>query len=195
MGERGVKMAGVDVAQFDGQAPFEHWISRIAVRTALYHLRKAKRRKHEVCFDELGEDALEWLRGDDEKDELDSRGAAEILELAMRELSPAKQRTALRLAVPDETLRETVAAAEAPAAPPQYQKPLEAAEPSAHCLKLPKPSERVVRPGDSVKLLDGTDIVFVNTDPKNDWQVTVKRKDGTLFLLPLSDFYAKVDPA
>jgi RNA polymerase sigma-70 factor (ECF subfamily) len=77
------------LAQFDDRAPFEHWISRIAVRTALDHLRKERRRKNEVGFDELGEDALEWLRGDDENSELDTRGAAEILELAMRELSPA----------------------------------------------------------------------------------------------------------
>ena len=38
---------------------------------------------------ELGEDALDWLRRDDEKDELDGRAAAEILDLALRALSPA----------------------------------------------------------------------------------------------------------
>ena len=75
--------------QFDGRAPFEHWISRIAVRTALDHLRKEKRRRNEIGLPELGEDALEWLRSDDEKNELAARGAAEVLELAMRELSPA----------------------------------------------------------------------------------------------------------
>jgi RNA polymerase sigma-70 factor (ECF subfamily) len=32
---------------------------------------------------------LDWLRSSDEKDELAARGAAELLELAMRELSPA----------------------------------------------------------------------------------------------------------
>ena len=77
------------LAQFDGRAPFEHWISRIAVRTALDHLRKEKRRNNEIGFAELGEDALDWLRSGDEKSELDSRSAAEILERAMRELSPA----------------------------------------------------------------------------------------------------------
>ncbi len=76
------------LAQFDGRAPFEHWIARIAVRTALDHLRKDKRRKNEIGFAELGEDALDWLRSDDEKNELEARSAAEILALAMRELSP-----------------------------------------------------------------------------------------------------------
>jgi RNA polymerase sigma-70 factor (ECF subfamily) len=75
--------------QFDGRAPFEHWISRIAARTALDHLRRGQRRKNEVGLPELGEDALDWLRSDDEKNELDARSAAEVLELAMRELPPA----------------------------------------------------------------------------------------------------------
>ena len=77
------------LAQFDGRAPFEHWISRIAVRTALDHLRKEKRRQNEIGLPELGEDALDWLQSSDEKNELDGRAAAEILALAMRELSPA----------------------------------------------------------------------------------------------------------
>ena len=74
--------------QFDGRAPFEHWISKIAARTALDHLRKEKRRRNEIGLPELGDDALDWLRTGDEKSELDSRSAAEILELAMRELLP-----------------------------------------------------------------------------------------------------------
>jgi RNA polymerase sigma-70 factor (ECF subfamily) len=77
------------LGQFDGRAPFEHWISRIAVRTALDHLRREKRRKDEIALPELGEDALDWLRSPDEKSELEARGAAEILHLAMQELSPA----------------------------------------------------------------------------------------------------------
>ncbi len=77
------------LGQFDGRAPLEHWISRIAVRVALDHLRKEKRRRNEISLPELGEDALDWLRGEDETGEVDARAAAEILELAMRELSPA----------------------------------------------------------------------------------------------------------
>jgi RNA polymerase sigma-70 factor, ECF subfamily len=79
------------LGQFDGRAPFEHWLSRIAARVALDHLRKEKRRQNEIGLPELGDDALDWLRSDDEKSELDARSAAELLELAMRELSPADQ--------------------------------------------------------------------------------------------------------
>jgi RNA polymerase sigma-70 factor (ECF subfamily) len=77
------------LGQFDGRAPFEHWISRIATRVALDHLRKEKRRQNEIGLPELGEDTLDWLHTGDEKCELDSRAAAEILDLALRELSPA----------------------------------------------------------------------------------------------------------
>ena len=73
--------------QFDGRAPFGHWLSRIAVRVALDHLRREKRRQNEVGLPELGDDALDWLRSDDEKSELDGRAAAELLDLALRELS------------------------------------------------------------------------------------------------------------
>ena len=77
------------LAQFDGRAPFEHWLSRIAVRVALDYLRREKRRRNEIGLPELGEDAVDWLRSDDGNGELDSRAAAEILDLALRELSPA----------------------------------------------------------------------------------------------------------
>lgn len=76
------------LAQFDGRAPFEHWISRIAVRTALDHLRREKRRRNEIALPDLGADALDWLRSPDEKNEVDSRDAAEILHRALRQLSP-----------------------------------------------------------------------------------------------------------
>jgi RNA polymerase sigma-70 factor (ECF subfamily) len=76
------------LGQFDGRAPFEHWLSRIAARVALDHLRREKRRQNEIGLPELGDDALDWLRSDDERSELDAHSAAELLELAMRELSP-----------------------------------------------------------------------------------------------------------
>ena len=77
--------------QFDGRAPFAHWLSRIAVNVALDHLRKTKRQKTEVSLAELGEEALDWLRHPGERQELESRQAAELLAVAMRELSPAEQ--------------------------------------------------------------------------------------------------------
>lgn len=78
------------LAQFDGRAPFQHWLSRIAVHVALDHLRKQKRTVSEVRFPELGDDALEWLHADESND-LEAGMAREILDAAMRELSPAER--------------------------------------------------------------------------------------------------------
>jgi RNA polymerase sigma-70 factor (ECF subfamily) len=75
--------------QFDARAPFEHWISRIAVRVALDHLRKRQRVRNEVGFDELGEDTLDWLQTDGGESELAAGTARELLDLAMRDLAPA----------------------------------------------------------------------------------------------------------
>jgi RNA polymerase sigma-70 factor, ECF subfamily len=77
--------------QFDGRAPFQHWLSKIAVNVALDHLRKQKRTRNEIGFADLGEDALEWLHNDGGKNELEASAAREILEVAMRELSPVER--------------------------------------------------------------------------------------------------------
>ena len=77
------------LAQFDGRAPFEHWMARIAVRTALDYLRRERRHQREVALAELGDDVLDWLRSPDEKNALEARDAAEVLHRAMRCLSPA----------------------------------------------------------------------------------------------------------
>jgi RNA polymerase sigma-70 factor (ECF subfamily) len=77
--------------RFDGRAPFQHWLSKIAVNVALDHLRRERRHRNEVGLPDLGEDALEWLRSDDERSDLGASQAAELLALAMRELSPAEQ--------------------------------------------------------------------------------------------------------
>jgi len=76
-------------AAFDQRAPYEHWISKIAVRVALDHLRREKRRRNDIALPELGEDALDWLRSSEDTSEPAAREAAELLQLALRELSPS----------------------------------------------------------------------------------------------------------
>ena len=77
--------------QFDGRSPFQHWLTRIAVRTALDHLRRQKRVRNEVALSDLGEDALDWIRQPDETATPTANQAREILEIAMRALSPAER--------------------------------------------------------------------------------------------------------
>jgi RNA polymerase sigma-70 factor (ECF subfamily) len=92
--------------QFDGRAPFQHWLSKIAVHAALDHLRKQKRSQKEIGFPELGEDALEWLHNDDKQSDLEANQAREILANAMGKLSPEDQLVLTLLEIEDRSVKE-----------------------------------------------------------------------------------------
>ena len=79
------------LGQFDGRAPFSHWLSRITVHVALDHLRKRKRVHNEIGFDDLGEEALEWLHNDGNEKDVEGNQAREILEMALQKLSPEER--------------------------------------------------------------------------------------------------------
>jgi RNA polymerase sigma-70 factor (ECF subfamily) len=80
--------------QFDGRAPFEHWLSRIAAHVAIDHVRA--RRDREVRFSDLGDEAMEWLQEREPKSGPKPEDAREVLELAMRNLS-AEDRVVLTM--------------------------------------------------------------------------------------------------
>jgi RNA polymerase sigma-70 factor (ECF subfamily) len=80
--------------QFDGRAPFEHWLSRIAVHVAIDHVRA--RRDREVRFSDLGDDAVEWLQESEPAGGPKPQDAREILDLAMQQLS-AEDRVVLTM--------------------------------------------------------------------------------------------------
>ena len=95
--------------RFDGRAPFAHWLSKIALRVALDHLRKQKRLRPEVALEDLGESALDWLRNPDEEQEIEARQAAELLERAMRELSPEDRQVITLLELEGRSVKEICA--------------------------------------------------------------------------------------
>lgn len=76
-----------NLGQYVGEAPFEHWLSRITVNVALDHVRHQARRIKASGFDELGEDALDWLNTGQEDSAPDRRCAREILDLVFAEMS------------------------------------------------------------------------------------------------------------
>jgi len=94
------------LGQFDGRAPFQHWLSRIAIHAALDHLRKQKRSRNEIGFPDLGDDALEWLHSDDEDRRLEAKNAREILDAAMRELSADDRLVLTLLEIEERTVKE-----------------------------------------------------------------------------------------
>jgi RNA polymerase sigma-70 factor (ECF subfamily) len=77
------------LGQYRASAPFQHWISRIAVNVALDHIRRATRRIKETGFDDLGETSLDWLRTDDCNREMEKREARELLAQLLNQLSAA----------------------------------------------------------------------------------------------------------
>jgi RNA polymerase sigma-70 factor (ECF subfamily) len=84
------------LGQYCASAPFQHWISRIAVNVALDHIRYVTRRIKETGFDDLGETSLDWLRSDDCNREMEKREARELLEQLLNKLSAA-DRMVIRL--------------------------------------------------------------------------------------------------
>ena len=74
--------------RFDGRAPFHHWLSRIALRVALDHLRRQKRIRSEIALSDLGESALDWLQSPSDGPEPAAQQAAELLHAALAGLAP-----------------------------------------------------------------------------------------------------------
>lgn len=92
--------------RYDGRAPFHHWLSKIALRVALDHLRRQKRVRAEIAMDELGGDALDWLRNPDEERDLGAQQAAELLGAAMRELSPEDRQVITLMEIEGRSVKE-----------------------------------------------------------------------------------------
>src|SRR5690242_4087167 len=78
------------LGSFRGDAPFEHWLMRLAVRTC-YDFLRAHQRNREMPFTELSEPETDWL----ERFKIDPDGASDhadaakqLIEKIMGQLSP-----------------------------------------------------------------------------------------------------------
>jgi len=95
--------------RFDGRAPFHHWLSRIALRVALDHLRRQKRIRQEVAMTDLGDSALDWLQSPADEPEPSAGQAAELLNAAMNELSPEDRQVITLLEIEGRSVKEICA--------------------------------------------------------------------------------------
>jgi RNA polymerase sigma-70 factor (ECF subfamily) len=93
--------------QYDGRAPFEHWLSRIAVHVAIDHIRA--RRDREVRFSDLSDEALDWLHLPDPQDGPGPRDAREILDVAMHSLKAEEKLVLKLLELEDRSIKEIAA--------------------------------------------------------------------------------------
>src|SRR5213082_2004181 len=79
------------LASFRGEAPFEHWLMRLAVRTC-YDALRTHQRNRETSFSELTQSETDWLDRFVAEPNQASEGAAAARELVQRlldQLSPA----------------------------------------------------------------------------------------------------------
>jgi RNA polymerase sigma-70 factor (ECF subfamily) len=93
---------------FRGDAPFEHWLMRLAVRTC-YDFLRGHQRNREMAFSELTEPETDWLErvvvqpGDAAEDADAARG---LVDKILSRLSPAARMVITLLEIEERTVKE-----------------------------------------------------------------------------------------
>ena len=85
------------LASFRGEAPFEHWLMRMAVRTCYDFLRRHQRNR-ESTFSDLSDQESDWLERFARQPETaseDTQAARQLVQRLLEQLSPAARPTAL----------------------------------------------------------------------------------------------------
>jgi len=88
------------LAKFRGEAPFEHWLARVAVRTCYDHLRKSRHDRDAVALDDVELPST---------DNIEPRRAREVLDFALAKLSPEERLVITLLELQERTVREIAA--------------------------------------------------------------------------------------
>jgi RNA polymerase sigma-70 factor, ECF subfamily len=96
------------LGSFRAEAPFEHWLMRLAVRTC-YDFLRAHQRNRETAFTELSEPETDWLERfkvapDDASDHADA--AKQLIEKVMEQLSPPARLIITLLEIEDRSVKE-----------------------------------------------------------------------------------------
>jgi RNA polymerase sigma-70 factor, ECF subfamily len=96
------------LSSFRGEAPFEHWLMRLAVRTC-YDFLRGHQRNREKTFSELSEPEEDWLerfgRQPDAANE-DAEAARQLIERVLEQLSPPARMVITLLEIEDRTVKE-----------------------------------------------------------------------------------------
>jgi RNA polymerase sigma-70 factor (ECF subfamily) len=96
------------LSSFRGEAPFEHWLMRLCVRTCFDFLR-VHQRNREANFSELSEPEIDWLEGFMQNPDfaVENAEAAKLLVARLLEqLSPPARLIITLLELEDKTLKE-----------------------------------------------------------------------------------------
>src|SRR5439155_22385292 len=96
------------LSSFRGDAPFEHWLMRLAVRTC-YDFLPQHRRKREATFSELSEPENDWLErflAAPAQAGEDAAAARELVQRVLEMLSPAARLVITLLEIEDRSVKE-----------------------------------------------------------------------------------------
>jgi RNA polymerase sigma-70 factor (ECF subfamily) len=96
------------LASFRGEAPFEHWLMRLAVRTC-YDFLRGHQRNREASFSELTDSEDDWLDrfvSQPESAVEDSDAARQLVERVLEQLSPAARLVITLLEIEDRSVKE-----------------------------------------------------------------------------------------
>src|SRR5689334_7899143 len=96
------------LSSFRGEAPFEHWLMRLAVRTC-YDFLRAHQRNRERTFSELSEPEADWLDSyvSDPASASESAAAArQLVDKVLAELSPPARLIITLLEIEERSVKE-----------------------------------------------------------------------------------------
>ena len=96
---------------FRGEAPFEHWLMRMCVRTC-YDFLRAHQRNREMTFSELSDEQSDWLErfaGDPGNASEDAEAARQLVQRVLERLSPAARMVLTLLEIEDRPIKEIAA--------------------------------------------------------------------------------------
>lgn len=99
------------LASFRGDAPFEHWLMRLAVRTC-YDFLRGHQRNREATFTELSEPESDWLErfaADPGKAPEDEDAARTLVQRLMDQLPPAARLVIQLLEIEEKSVKEIAA--------------------------------------------------------------------------------------
>jgi len=96
------------LSSFRGDAPFEHWLMRLAVRTC-YDFLRSHQRNRETSFTELSAPETEWLDryvAEPESASEEASAARQLVERVLEMLSPAARMVITLLEIEDRSVKE-----------------------------------------------------------------------------------------
>jgi RNA polymerase sigma-70 factor (ECF subfamily) len=99
------------LGSFRGEAPFEHWLMRLAVRTC-YDFLRGHQRKRELSFSDLSDPEGDWLEhfvGQPEQGNEHAEAARQLIERILEQLTPAGRLIITLLEIEERSVKEIAA--------------------------------------------------------------------------------------